>query len=90
MGGRPCTRGSTRVVSIAPVNDGCGHTWLVQTLLNETNAKVWASIVEGRSFLASVIGKAIADRKIWGINAADSRRMSDVPGVDEVRYNRVL
>jgi hypothetical protein len=62
----------------------------VQTLLNDTNAKVWASIVEGRSFLASIMGKAIADRNNWGMNAADSRRMNDVPGVDEVRYKRVL
>jgi hypothetical protein len=58
--------------------------------LNDTNAKVWASRVEGRSFLASIIGKAIADRNICGVNAADSRRMNDVPGVDEVRYKRIL
>jgi len=46
--------------------------------------------VEGRSFLASIIGKAIADRNIWGMNAVDSRRVNDVPGVDEIRYRRVL
>ena len=62
----------------------------MQTLLNDTKAKVWASKVEGRSFLASITGKAIADRNIWGMNAADSRRMNDVPGVDEVKYKRVL
>jgi hypothetical protein len=58
--------------------------------LNDTNAKVWASIVEGRSFLANIIGKAIADRKIWGMNAADSKCKNDLPGVDEFRYKRVL
>ncbi len=40
-----------------------GVTWLVQTLLNVTNAKVWANIVEGRSFFASIIGSANAESK---------------------------
>jgi hypothetical protein len=46
--------------------------------------------VEGRSFLASKNGNAIADRNSCGMNAADSRRMTDVPGVEELRYKRVL
>ena len=35
----------------------------VQTLLKETNAKVCASIVEGRSFLAKSRGRAKAEKK---------------------------
>ena len=39
------------------------NTWLVQTLLKDTKAKVWASIVDGRSFFAKRNGRAMADRK---------------------------
>jgi hypothetical protein len=46
--------------------------------------------VEGRSFLASIIGNAMADSNSCGTNAADSRRMTDVSGVEELRYKRVL
>lgn len=62
----------------------------MQTLLKETKAKVWASIVEGRSFLASKRGRAKAERNIWGKKARDSRRMDEVPGTEEERYRRVL
>lgn len=62
----------------------------MQTLLKDTNAKVCASIVAGRSFLARMRGNAKADRKIWGINAADSRRMIEVLETDELKYNSVL
>jgi hypothetical protein len=65
-------------------------TWLVQTLLKDTNAKVCASMVAGRSFLARMKGNAKADRKIWGINAADSRRMIEGFEIDEPKYKRVL
>ncbi len=61
------------------------HTWLVQTLLKETKAKVWASIVEGRSFLASKRGRAIAERNSWGRKARDSRWMDDVVADEEER-----
>jgi hypothetical protein len=57
----------------------------VQTLLKETNAKVWASIVDGRSFLASMSGSANADRNSCGMNATDSSGMSEVPGAEEFR-----
>ena len=67
-----------------------GLTWLVQTLLKETNAKVWASIVEGRSFLAKRSGRAMAERKSCGRKASDSRCRLEVPGLDEFRYRRVL
>jgi hypothetical protein len=59
-------------------------------LLNVTKANVWASIVDGRSFFARTIGSAIAERNSCGMKAADSRRMNEVPGVDEVKYKRVL
>lgn len=49
------------------------HTWLVQTLLKVTNAKVWASIVDGRSFFARIRGRAMAERKSCGMKARDSR-----------------
>jgi len=49
-----------------------GLTWLVQTLLNVTNANVCASIVPGKSFLASPNGMAKTERKSWGANARDS------------------
>lgn len=47
-------------------------TWLVQTLLKDTNANVWANMVDGRSFLASISGSAKAARKSCGRNAIDS------------------
>lgn len=44
----------------------------MQTLLKVTKAKVCASIVDGRSFLASNKGKAIAERNSCGMKARDS------------------
>ena len=52
---------------------GGGSTWLVQTLLKDTNANVCASIVEGRSFFARSKGRAMAERKSCGMKARDSR-----------------
>lgn len=57
----------------------------MQTLLKDTKAKVWASIVDGRSFLAKSNGSATAERKSWGINAKDSRWKRDGPGREELR-----
>ncbi len=48
------------------------HTWLVHTLLNDTKAKVCASIVDGRSFFARRRGRAKAERKSCGRKAKDS------------------
>jgi hypothetical protein len=48
-------------------------TWLVQTLLKETNAKVCASIVEGRFFFARRRGSAKADKNSCGKKAMDSK-----------------
>lgn len=62
----------------------------MQTLLKDTNAKVWASIVDGRSFFASNSGSAKAARNNCGMNAADSRFTIEVPGAYEVKYRRVL
>lgn len=62
----------------------------MHTLLKVTKAKVWASMVEGRSFFASSNGRAIAERKSWGTKARDSSFMSEVFGVAEERYRRVL
>lgn len=45
----------------------------MHTLLNVTNAKVCASIVKGRSFFASSNGSAMAERRICGMKARDSR-----------------
>lgn len=43
-------------VSMLVVFECSRLTWLVQTLLKVTKAKVWASIVSGRSFLDSASG----------------------------------
>lgn len=51
------------------------HTWLVQTLLNVTNAKVCASIVPGSDLFARASGMASAERKSCGTNATDSNLM---------------
>lgn len=66
------------------------HTWLVHTLLKVTKAKVCASIVEGRSFLASRRGRAKAERKSCGMKARDSSFIEWVEGEAEERYRRVL
>lgn len=58
-----------------------GNTWLVQTLLKVTKAKVCASIVLARSFLASRSGRAMAERNNCGMKARDSRFMVDEDGV---------
>lgn len=60
-------------------------TWLVQTLLNVTNAKVCASIVPARSFLASKIGIATNESKICGRKARLSTRSSEFDGCMELR-----
>jgi hypothetical protein len=65
-----------------------GNTWLVHTLLNVTKAKVCASMVLARSFLASKRGRAIADRKSCGMKAKDSRftaSVSVVKGTEDER-----
>lgn len=60
------------------------RTWLVHTLLKVTKAKVWASMVDGRSFLASRSGRAMAERKSCGMKARDSRFMDrDGDGEEE-------
>ena len=66
---------------------GRSRTWLVQTLLKVTNAKVCASMVDGRSFFARRRGKANAERKSWGMKARDSS-LNEPPGgegMDEER-----
>ena len=45
----------------------------MHTLLNVTKANVWASMVLARSFFASKRGRAIVERKSWGMKARDSR-----------------
>jgi len=64
--GRLCTRGNTNHKVVSDLNWDVGtvgkHTWLVQTLLNVTKAKVCANIVEGRSFFARRSGRAKAER----------------------------
>jgi len=62
----------------------------VQTLLNETKAKVCASIVDGKSFLAKRSGRPIADRKSWGRKASDSRGIGEAVVVTDDRYRSVL
>ena len=56
-----------------------GQTWLVQTLLKVTKAKVCASIAVARFFLASTNGSATTAKKSWGINARDSKWESVLP-----------
>lgn len=60
-------------------------TWLVQTLLKVTNAKVCASIVEARSFFASANGMAMVLKKICGTNAHDSSLIDACPVGEEFR-----
>jgi hypothetical protein len=67
-----------------------GLTWLVQTLLKVTNAKVCASNVDGRSFFARQRGMATIDRNICGMNAADSMRNPVTLHLEELRYRRML
>lgn len=50
-------------------------TWLVQTLLNVTKAKVCASMVLARSFFANSKGMTTKESRICGMNARDSMRM---------------
>lgn len=59
-------------------------------MLNETKAKVCASIVEGKSFLARSSGNTKAERKSWGRKARDSRWMDEVLGVADEMYKSVL
>jgi len=56
----------------------------VHTLLKVTKAKVCASMVEGRSFFASIRGSATAERKSCGRKARDSRWV-DEDEVEELR-----
>ena len=65
-------------------------TWLVQTLLNVTKAKVCASIQVARSRLANTIGMSIALRPSCGINARDSSCRVDWAAGEELRYKSVL
>lgn len=72
------------------------RTWLVQTLLNVTKAKVCASIVEARSFFARRNGSTIAERKSCGTKASDSSLKGTAGEADlaleseEERYRSVL
>jgi hypothetical protein len=52
-----------------------GLTWLVQTLLNVTNANVCANMVLAMSLFASNRGIATRESRICGMNARDSMRM---------------
>lgn len=52
---------------------GSKHTCEVQTLLRATKAKVCASIVPGRSRLASTNGMSTALRRSCGRKASDSK-----------------
>jgi hypothetical protein len=54
--------------------EGGGLTWLVQTLLKVTKAKVCASMVVGRSFFARTKGMRTHERRSWGRKAMDSMR----------------
>jgi hypothetical protein len=56
----------------------------VQTLLKVTNAKVWASMVEGRSFFARRNGNTTAESNSCGKKARDSRFSEAFPGVEEL------
>lgn len=74
---------------------GNGLTWLVQTLLNVTNANVWASIVPGRSFLPRMRGIRTTARSNCGMKAKDSKLPVGLPcplvgSAAAVRYRRVL
>jgi hypothetical protein len=57
----------------------------VHTLFKVTKAKVCASIVEGKSFLAKRSGRAKAERKSCGMKARDSSLMVWVDAVAEER-----
>ena len=64
----------------------------MQTLLKVTKAKVWASMVDARSFLARTRGMRNVERAIWGMKARDSKwkvggrdgNVGYAAGVDEV------
>lgn len=49
----------------------------MQTLLNATKANVWASIVDGRSFLLSTKGMRTALRSSCGMKAKRSNSNDD-------------
>lgn len=91
--GTPCTRGSTgRGVSGRRKESTVWTrpTWLVQTLLNVTNANVCASIVLAKSCFASSKGIAIRESEICGKKASDSTRRPVSEGCWELRCSRVL
>jgi hypothetical protein len=50
----------------------CIRTWLVQTLLKATKAKVWAIMEMARSFFASTRGIRTVERSSCGTKATDS------------------
>lgn len=50
----------------------------VQTLLKATNARVWASIVRGRSRFARAIGMRTVDSRSCGTNAKDSNEKEEL------------
>src|SRR5690554_5923665 len=52
-------------------------TWLVQTLLKVTKAKVCAIIEVARSFFATTRGIRTAERSSWGMKARDSVRKGE-------------
>lgn len=54
-------------------------------MLNDTNANVCASMVEGKSFFAKTRGRAKAERKNCGRKARDSRWIPEVLGVADER-----
>lgn len=59
-------------------------------MLKVTNAKVCASIVLARSFLASIKGIASTERKSCGTNAKDSTRKLFDRVRRELRWRAVL
>lgn len=72
------------------LKDSSELTWLVQTLLKVTKAKVCASIVLARSFFANNRGIAARESRICGMNARDSIWMPEWEGCWELRCSRVL
>lgn len=60
-------------------------TWLVQTLLKVTKAKVWAIMDVARSFLATTKGMRMVERRICGRKATDSICSEEADGMAEVR-----
>ena len=88
-----CTTRSTAYISgVLGEQIDLGNTWLVQTLLNVTKANVWASIVDGRSFLAKANGIRMELRRSCGRKARRSSANDACAFAfgEELKYNNVL